>query len=512
MSKEIDVNDPDYVPVPLKGAAFVTVYVCLALAIFLVSLDGTIISTAIPKIADEFQTLDQISWIGTGFLLTTASFTALYGSFCDIFGRKSTFLLAITLFEVGSLVCGIANSMTVLIIGRVVAGLGGAGILSTVMIIVSDIVSLRDRGKYQGVIGAVFGFSSVIGPLLGGVFTDSLNWRWCFLINLPIGGVVLLFIAFLLKFPVPEGSVKEKLERIDYIGTIFMTLFTVSILLPLQQGGSTWEWNSPQVITLFILGIVFAGVFAYTQARVSKYPLMPPSMFENSSVTALLFLGFLFGNAFYALIYYVPSYFQLVFGDSATQAGIEVIPLVFGSVLMSITSGLLISKTGRYRFWFIVGPIIMITGFALLSTMDPYTTKAQQIIYLIIAGLGAGMVMQTRILAMQASVTRANIALATGAINYFTTVGGSFGIAVAGTIFNNLLDEKLGHKLATIVKARPGLLKQLPEYEFIIESISKSLGATYYYCIPMAALMLVCALFIKEFLKRSTDVEKTLSH
>lgn len=237
-SKEIVAkSDPDEVLVKLGNFEFLLVFVSLALGVFLVAIDFTIVSTALPAIAGEFQSLDQIAWVGSAFLLSSTGFSSTYGSLCDIFGRKTTLLLAITIFEGGSLLCGAAPTMTALILGRFIAGIGGGGLYSCVLIIIADIVSLRDRGKYQGMIGAVFGLSSIIGPLLGGIFTDKISWRWCFYINLPIGAVTALVVVVFLKFPSPQGSMLEKMHKIDFLGTFAVVAAASFFLVPIQFGG-----------------------------------------------------------------------------------------------------------------------------------------------------------------------------------------------------------------------------------------------------------------------------------
>lgn len=309
LKPDAEVDDMDKVKVPLTRAQFISVFICFIFAVFLVAIDTTIISTAIPAIATEFQALDQISWVGSGFFLTSTAFSPVYGELTNIFGRKPTFLVAVFLFELGSLMCGIAPSMLVLILGRVVAGIGGGGIFSCVLIMLSDVTSLRDSGKYQGVIGAVFGLSSVIGPLLGGVFTDRLTWRWCFLINLPIGVLAATIIFYMLKFPSPEGDMFEKLKKVDYLGTSVIVVATTVLLVPLQFGGSVWKWTDPKTISMLVLGVLLIVLFAYVETKAS-HPIIPPRLFANRTVTSGLLSAFFLGCVFISLFYYVPTYFQ----------------------------------------------------------------------------------------------------------------------------------------------------------------------------------------------------------
>ncbi|KAI8916447.1 major facilitator superfamily domain-containing protein, partial [Entophlyctis helioformis] len=398
------IDDPtsiDFVRVKLTTTEFVSVYFGMAMAILLASLDQTIVSTAIPAIIKDFQALDRIAWIGTGYLLTSTSFAPLYGKFADIFGRKSSFLFAIIVFLVGSVICGIAPSMDWLIVGRAIAGVGGGGIFSLVIIIISDIVSFRDRGKYQGIIGAVFGLSSVIGPLVGGAFTDNLSWRWCFFINIPVGIITIIVIVFLLKFPPTEGSIASKIKRIDFLGTFVIISAVIALLIPLQYGGDKWEWTDAKTIGCLCLSAALFIAFIFVELKVAAEPVVPGSLFENVSVYMFLLISFFIGGAFIGLIYYLPSYFQSVNGDSATQAGLETIPLVGGVVLLSILSGQLVSRYGYYVPFLYFGSVVLTLGIALCSTFNQYTTRAQQVGYLIIAGCGLGSMLQIRVIGIQ---------------------------------------------------------------------------------------------------------------
>lgn len=506
-------EDPlDHVVIPLSPLNFRIVFTCFALAVFLIALDTTIVSTAIPAIATEFASLDQIAWIGSGFFLTSTSFSPIYGSMCDIFGRKPTFLAGIIIFEIGSLMCGLAPSMVVLILGRIVAGVGGGGVFSVVLIMISDVVSIRDSGKYQGVIGAVFGLSSVLGPLLGGIFTDNISWRWCFYINLPIGFISATAIYFLLDFPSPEGSIKEKLKRVDYLGTFLIVAATTCLLIAVQFGGSTWAWGDAKTISLLVLGFVLLGVFSYVEKHYAHEPILPASLYSDRSVAISLLIAFLLGCVFISLFFYVPVYFQLVNNETATIAGLESIPMIFGLVVFSIVSGVLISMNGRYKYWFFVGSIITVVGLALVSTLNPSTPRGLEVFYLLILGSGVGCVIQVRIYAVQTSVPRELIAVSTAASNFYLNLGGTLGLAMTGTIFNNALNAALGPELAKSAASDPIGVRNLPNAKFVIQSISDSLGKTYYFGLPCAALIFVAALFLKEklMLAPKSDEEEVI--
>ncbi|KAJ3308334.1 hypothetical protein HDV04_001375 [Boothiomyces sp. JEL0838] len=498
VKSEEPVDHLDYVAVKLTTFQFVSVFISFALAVFLVSLDGTIVATAIPAIGAEFEAFDRVSWIGISFLLTSTALSPAYGELCNIFGRKPVFMFAIIIFEVGSLMCGIATSMNFLIAGRAVAGIGGGGIFSCVLIMIADITSLKESGKYQGIIGAVFGLSSVIGPLLGGIFTDKLTWRWCFYINLPIGGIAAVVVFLYLTFPPPEGSIKDKLYKIDYIGTFFVVASTILILIPLELGGSTWDWNEPKTIICFVLGGILAIVFVYVEFKVAREAIIPPRLFNDRSVSLALLGAFLVGCSFIPLFFYVPTFFQLVDGESATLSGLESIPMIFGLVITATVSGTLVGKHGNYRIWFFGGSVLLAAGLFLVSRLGPDTPKILQIIFLFIGGLGVGSIIQVRVYAVQAGVEREDIPAGTSASNFFLNLGGTFGLAIYGTVFNNALDNSLGPKIAAIAKGSPTTIRTFPNAAQIIQAVSDSLSKSYYFPIATAASILIIAALIRD--------------
>ncbi|KAF9910491.1 hypothetical protein EC991_006308 [Linnemannia zychae] len=506
-SLDIERQDkPEDVPAITKRAA-ILLFVGLAMATFLASLDGTIIATALPKIASDFKAQSQMSWVATAYLLTYNAFQPLYGKFSDIFGRKIMILFACVTFMVGSAGAGGAQTMTMLIVFRAIQGLGGSGLLSIVLIIISDIFALEERAKYQSVIWSVFGVSSVVGPLLGGVFVEQATWRWCFLINLPLGLVTIGSVLLFLHLPFERQNLKEQLGRIDYYGTILVIAAVICLLLPITWGGVDYAWNSPVIIVLFCVAAALIGLLMWVESKAIE-AIIPPRLFLNPTVAILFGVNFLTGMGFLGVIFYCPIYFQVVLGSSATSSGLKLLPMVLGLVFSSIASGALMSVVGDYRIFIWLGTTMMSIGVGLCMLFDANSGMGQQIGFLLIVGLGIGLILQTCMLAAQAAVEKEDMAVVTALCGFMNSIGGGIGIAMCSALFNNHLKKQL-----TLVSM--DVLKDIVAYEIeksitnvqLLPALSKAAVIAAYVdtfqfifkCItPIACVAFLCSLLVRK--------------
>ncbi|KAG0256148.1 hypothetical protein BG011_004732 [Mortierella polycephala] len=425
---DIERQSPPAAP-PITPRAAILLFIGLAMATFLASLDGTIIATALPKIASDFKAQSQMSWVATAYLLT-------YSKFSDIFGRKIMILFASVTFMIGSAGAGGATTMTMLIVFRALQGL-----LSIVLIIISDIFPLEQRPKYQSIIWSVFGVSSVIGPLLGGVFVQQTTWRWCFLINLPLGVVTIASVFLFLHLPFERQDLKKQLARIDYLGTALIIIAVICLLLPITWGGTTYAWDSPVIIILFCVSAVLIGVLMWVEGKAHE-PIIPPRLFRNKTVSVLFGVNFLTGMAFLGVIFYSPIYFQVVQGVGATASGLHLLPMVMGLVISSIGSGALMAKIKDYRIFIWIGTTMVAIGVGLCMLLDADSSMGEQIGFLLIVGLGIGLILQTCMLAAQAAVEKKDMAVVTALCGFMNSIGGGVGIAMCSALFNNHLTTK----------------------------------------------------------------------
>jgi EmrB/QacA subfamily drug resistance transporter len=428
--------------------------------LLLASLDQTIVATALPTIVGDFGGIEHLSWVVTSYLLASTVVGPVYGKLGDLYGRKVVLQTAIVIFLVGSALCGLAQGMFELIAFRAVQGIGGGGLIVTTMAVIGDIIPPRDRGKYQGFFGAVFGVSTVLGPLLGGFFVDNLSWRWIFYVNLPVGGLALAVIAA--AFHSRAAHVRH---QIDYLGAALLASGLSSIVLFTSLGGTTWSWESSQIIGLMALGVVLLVAFVFVEARAAE-PLVPLELFRNRVFTVTSAVGFIVGLALFGAVTYLPLYLQIVKGHSPTTSGLLLTPLMAGVLVTSIGSGQLISRFGRYKPFPIAGTALMTAAMLLLSRISVGMPTWQAAFLMVLLGFGLGMTMQVLVLAAQNAVPYGLLGVATSGSTLFRQVGGSIGVSIFGAIFANRLGVHLAAALPPGVRppaaASPELVDRLP--------------------------------------------------
>ncbi|MFD6281694.1 DHA2 family efflux MFS transporter permease subunit [Streptomyces sp. NPDC060209] len=476
----------------------------LLLGMLLAALDQTIVSTALPTIVSELGGLDHLSWVVTAYLLAATAATPLWGKLGDQYGRKKLFQTAIVIFLVGSALCGMAQNMPQLIGFRALQGLGGGGLMVLSMAIVGDIVTPRERGKYQGLFGAVFGATSVLGPLLGGFFTEHLSWRWVFYINLPIGVVALLVIAAALHIPVRRTK-----HTIDYLGTFLIASVATCLVLVASLGGTTWAWGSVQIIALAILAVVLLVAFVAAERRAAE-PVLPLKLFRKRTFSLVAVISFVIGFAMFGAMTYLPTFLQVVHGITPTLSGVHMLPMVFGLLLTSTASGQIVSRTGRWKVFPIAGTALTVVGLLLLHTLSETSSTWTMSLCFFVFGAGLGLVMQVLVLIVQNSVGYEDLGVATSGATFFRSIGASFGVAVFGTIFTNRLTGKLEDALsgrslpsgmdAGALAADPRAIGRLPAdlRPSVLSAYSTAITDVFLYAAPVVLVAFVFAWFLKE--------------
>jgi EmrB/QacA subfamily drug resistance transporter len=489
------------------------------LGMFLASLDQTIVSTALPTIVGDFHRSDLLSWVITAYLLASTASTPLWGKAGDLYGRKRVFQLAIVVFLVGSALCGASQNMYELIAFRGVQGIGGGGLISLVFAIIGDVISPRQRGRYQGYFGAVFGVSSVVGPLAGGFFVDNLSWRYIFYINLPLGILALIVTNRVLKLPVRTREV-----QIDWWGALLLVGGVSSILLATQSGGKTYAWTSWQVVGLFALGAALLVGFAVREYMTAE-PILPLNLFRIQIFTVSNIISFVSGIAMFGALAFLPQFLQLVHGVSATESGLLLLPLLIGVLSMSIASGLYISRTGNYRWFPLVGTVLVTVGLVLLTRIGAHTSLAIVGLDILVFGAGLGLFMQVLTLVVQNAVPRTQMGVATSSVTFFRSMGGTIGASALGAVltariaveFPKFLPAKAlaqgGDSVARLIQS-PQALNALKRsnpalHEGIIQAYSHAIDRTFLVAVPVSILSIVVALFIKQVRLRDDEPAAT---
>ncbi|MEW2568055.1 MFS transporter [Streptomyces sp. NPDC047070] len=476
------------------------VFFALMLALLLAALEQMIVATALPKIVGELHGLDRMSWAITAYLLTSTVGLPVYGKFGDLYGRKGVFQFAIVVFVIGSALAGWSRTMDQLIAFRALQGVGAGGLMIGVQAIIADVVPARERARFMGMIGAAFGLASVAGPLLGGYFTDHLSWRWCFYVNVPFGLVTLAVVAVVLELPKPVAR-----PRLDVLGALLLAAASTCLVLLTSWGGTEYAWGSRVVLGLAAGAVASTVLFLVAEHRAAE-PLIPLRLFRDGVFNVTALVGVIVGVALFGAASYLPTYLQMVDGASATESGLLMLPMMGGIVGASIVSGHLISRSGRYKIYPILGGALSVLGMGLLSRLEADTPRLHYSVWMALLGAGIGLVMPVLILAVQNSVHPHDLGTATSANNYFRQIGGSVGAAVFGTLFANRLADSLADRLPAGAgvpdpeSITPQLVHALPAAlrDGYIAAYTDAMPRIFLYLVPVLVLGLLAAFFLKE--------------
>jgi len=503
---------------PPRERHIILIMVGLMTTMLLASLDQTIFSTALPTIVGELDGVSHMLWITTAYILAATIMMPIYGKLGDLMGRKNLLLIAIGLFMVGSVVGGMAQSMSELIAGRAIQGLGGGGLMILSQAIMAEVVPARERGRYVGFMGAVFAVSSVAGPLLGGWFTESIGWRWCMWINIPLGLLALASAVFFIHLPHRE-RVKA---RLDITGMALLAIASTALVLFTSWGGNTYDWDSAVIISLIGLTIVSAIAFVLVERRAAE-PVMPLSLFKSRNFNLTTIAGLLVGIAMFGALAYMPTYLQMVTGVSATRAGLLMIPMMGTLLVTAIVSGRAVARTGKYKWLPVFGAGFVAISLGLLSTMSAGTAVWITCAFLAVMGLGLGLTMQILVLVVQNSFPLAVVGTATASNNYFRQIGASLGAAVVGSLFTTRLVDLLTERFAAagatggagdLNALTPEAVQQMPDavQQVIVSSYADALTPVFLIMVPVAVIALVLLALVREVpLKTTIDTPEVVA-
>ena len=505
----------------LTGRALWTVFAALMLGMFLAALDQTIVSTALPTIVGDLGGLNHLSWVVTSYLLAATVSTPLYGKLGDMLGRKPVFLAAILIFLAGSMLAGLSQTMGQLIAFRALQGLGAGGLMVGAQAIIADIVPPRERGRYIGLIGGVFAVASVAGPLLGGFLVDNLSWRWVFYVNLPIGALAILIVVTRLHLHTPTVR-----HRLDLLGAALLSGGVTSLILLTTWGGNEYAWGSATIVGLGIAGVVLLGAFVWWETKAAE-PLLPLSLFRSSVFSVANAMGFTIGMAMFGAIIFIPLYLQLVYGATPTSSGLRLLPLMGGLLVAAILSGRAITRVGRYKIFPIAGTATLVVGMFLLSRLGVDTPAWVVSVYMLVVGVGIGLVMQVLVIVVQNDVQPSDIGVATSTATFSRSVGGSFGVAIFGAIFASRLADQLAAfprritaRLGSGIHLNPEQAKHLPPavHADFLNAFSHALNGVFLFGMVIALVPFALSWFLKEVPLRTTlassaelDAEETVA-
>jgi EmrB/QacA subfamily drug resistance transporter len=503
VSEAVATGGPDQALPPKRSREVMLVLPGLMLAFLLAMLDNFIVGTAMPRIVTDLGGLSHLSWVVTAYVLGTTVSTPIWGKVGDMYGRKGIFIASIVGFLAGSALSGAAHSMTQLIAFRAIQGLFAGGLAVNALAIIGDLVPPRERGRYQGIMASVMSIAMVGGPLVGGYITDNLSWRWAFYVNLPLGALALFFVWTRLHLPKRRTT-----HRIDWLGAGILAVGITALVLITTWGGTQYPWNSGRIYSLIVIAVVALVAFVIVEPRAAE-PVISLGLFRNRNFSLVSIIGFLVGFAMFGAISFLPLFQQRVQGASATNSGLLLLPMMGGLLVTSLIAGQMITRTGRYKMFPIIGGVLMVAGMVLLSMMDEHTTKTFTALAMAVLGLGMGLLMQTTMLIAQNSVEQKDIGVASSASTFFRSIGGSFGVALAGAILNRRMfadiSKSLGVAAANAVKnggaatsAAPGV--KLPPQ--VLSALADGVAQVFFWSIFVAILVPVLAVFIKHITLR----------